>query len=165
MPVMLREAQRSRKEVPVLPSRRDNRETIRRLFQGYVNDFGPAAGGRIIYVIVSEIGNLRIKVPRNSNNGHPGLSALPVIASNQETIWCLRCRLVREFGEASARVIMRKFLFELRGMRLTFPDLEDLAREERDRKIRAEFKGDYKETAIRWGMSIPGVKKIVRGDE
>jgi Mor family transcriptional regulator len=157
MTVMLQGEQISRRG-PVLPSRLANRETIRRLFQGYVNDFGPAAGATIIHVIVEEIGGLRITVPRH-NHIRGGVDL------NLEMLWRLRCRLAREFGEASAREIMRKFLFELKGMRLTFPDLEDITREERYRKIRSEFKGDYKETATRWGMSIPGVKKIVRGKE
>jgi Mor transcription activator family len=152
--------QRPMREVPTLAGRRHNREAIRRLFQGYVDNFDSEAGEKIINVIVDMLGRVRLTIPKSSHNGNPAIS-LPVVRSNQEILWSLYLRLSDEFGEASGKAIMQKLLFELRDMRLTFPNFEDLAREERNRKIRAEFRGNYSETALRWGMSPAAVRKIV----
>lgn len=155
---------RPAREVLALAGRRHNREAIGRLFQGYVDDFGSEAGKKIINVIVSVLGRVRLTIPRSSHNGNPAIS-LPVVQNNQEILWSLYLRLSEEFGEASGKKIIQKLLFELRDMRLTFPSFEDLAREERDRKIRAEFRGNYSETALKWGMSPAAVRKVVMKEE
>jgi hypothetical protein len=157
--VMLQEMQKRSRRIPALPSRRANRETIRRLFQGYVNDFGPDAGMKVVYAIIDEVGDKRIVVPKNNNHRHNNYNG-----SGLADIWCLFCRLRRDFGEASAKTIMRRFLLELKGMRLTFPNINDLYREERDRRILANFKGDYKELAASWNMSVPGIKRVIKGE-
>jgi hypothetical protein len=144
-------------EVFLVPSRRENRESLRRLFQGYVNDFGAEDGGKIIRVIIDELGGVRVTVPMN---GKVRLGFRQ--SDSQEIIRSLFCRLCHEFGIASGKAIMRKFLLELKGVRISFPDLRDLAREERDNRIRSTFNGsNHYELACVWGISRVSVQRIV----
>lgn len=67
------------------------------------------------------------------------------------------------FGRASAIAIMRKFLIELKGMRLNFPTNKDIYREERNRKILSLYHGNNeKELAIMFGISVTQVYKIIK---
>ena len=134
-----------------LPNRRDNRETLTRLFQGYVNDYGNAAGEKIIRVILDELGGLRMVIPTNSNRSGPD--------ENIRIINCLYCRLKKEFGDASGKAIMQKFLRDIKGMRISFPDLQDLAREDRDRRIKNTV-GGIPEIALRFGLSEKQIRRI-----
>lgn len=145
-----------RTEDLILPDRRENRATLRRLFQAYVDDFGPEAGEQIITTIIDELGGLRMMIPTNSH--HNG--------ANLDTIRALHVRMCERFGDASGTVIMRKLLLDLGGLRISFPDMEDLWRSERNRKIRAKYNGsNHAELAINWGISIVHVRNIIRGGE
>lgn len=134
-----------------LHRRRENRETLGRLFQGYVNDFGSDAGEKIIRLIIDELGGLRMVVPANNPTGGRN--------ENLKFISCLYCRLNKEFGDASGKAIMQKFIQELKSMRISFPDLQDLAREDRDRRIK-EAHGGITEIALRFGMSEKQIGRI-----
>jgi Mor family transcriptional regulator len=47
---------------------------------------------------------------------------------------------------------------------LTFPDLNDLYRAERNRRIRIEFIGNnYEELAIKYGVGVRTVRKVLLG--
>lgn len=142
-------------EAPILPDRRENRATLRRLFQAYVDDFGPEAGEQIIMTTINELGGMRMVIPTNSHHNGANIYAIRV----------LYARMCERFGDASGAVIMRKFLVELGGIRISFPDMEDLWREERNRKIRAAYNGsNHAELAIKWGMSVVHVRNIIRGE-
>lgn len=134
-----------------LPNRRENREVLTRLFQGYVNDYGSEAGEKIIWVIIDELGGLRMVVPTNSDRSGRD--------ENIRLINCLYCRLKKEFGDASGKAIMQKFIQELKSMRISFPDLQDLAREDRDRRIR-QAHGGIPEIALRFGLSETQIWRI-----
>lgn len=141
-------------------SRKDNREALRRLFQGYVDDFGPVAGGQIIETVVDILGGLRISVPadgRRRGMRHHAQSVLSIMELWQECTF--------RFGAASGMAIMRKFIVELRGLRVSFPDHEAIYRWERDGKIRVAHNGtNKKELALTWGLTVEMVKKILRED-
>ncbi len=112
-------------------TRRDNRESLTRLFQGYVNDYGPVDGQAIIKAIVDCLGGLRITVPDSS--ARIGVRYRSDSMRYIGELW--KCLIV-QFGESSGKTIMKTFLCELGGLRLCFPDHETLYREERNRRIR-----------------------------
>lgn len=141
-------------------SRKDNRQALRRLFQGYVADFGPSAGGQIIETVVDILGGQRLSVPGDGKRRGMRYHAQSYLAIME--LW-QECTL--RFGAASGMAIMRKFIVELRGLRISFPDQEGLYREERDNKIRLGYNGvNCKELAIRWGLTPSQIKKILRGE-
>lgn len=139
-------------------TRRDNRDALQRLFQGYVNDYGPEAGAEIIRAIVDIAGGERITVPDSSR-------ALGV----RYRSYSMRCigelwRVMNiRFGDASGSVIMRKFITELKGLRISFPDHRDLYREERNRKIKLAWDGSNTgELAELWSLRERQILRIVR---
>lgn len=70
-------------------------------------------------------------------------------------------RLGREFGPQAQRIVT-VMAEELGGCRLTFPDLKDLYRLDRDRRIRREFNGsNLSELAIRYQLHVRHVRKIL----
>jgi Mor family transcriptional regulator len=72
-------------------------------------------------------------------------------SDNREALDGLYHRLCTDFGEASGLMIIRTITEELGGLRVSFPDLQDLEREERDRRLVALFTGNnYKELAERF---------------
>jgi Mor family transcriptional regulator len=80
---------------------------------------------------------------------------------NQEIIEELFCRMHSEFGGMAPKII-NVMVSVLGGTRITFPDLKYLYRQERDRRIRAEFKGDnHEELAIRYGLKVRWVREIL----
>ncbi len=73
-------------------------------------------------------------------------------------------RLLGDKGPYYARAITRDFFEQLGGLRITVPTIRDLIREERDRRICAEFRGDnHSEIAIRHGMTVRQIRRILRG--
>ncbi len=80
----------------------------------------------------------------------------------QEAIEQCVYRLATICGSADPRIILRILYEELGGMRLNIPTIKDLEIEERDRRIRLAFNGvNYHELAVRWGLSVRHVRRIV----
>ena len=82
-------------------------------------------------------------------------------SGNSELIQETFTRLHQEFGNMAPRII--QILVECAGgVRLTFPDLQDLYRQERNRRIRIEFTGfNYEELAIKYRLKCRQVRRIV----
>lgn len=141
---------------PLPNKRKENRDILQRLFQGYINDFGNADGWKIIKVIIFELGGIRLQVPRD-------------ITRKGELIEAFYNHLCEDFGEASGTAIIKKFITDLGGLRISFPTFEELYRQERDEKIRARFNGrsygsNADQLAAQWGITGRCVRKIVRGE-
>jgi Mor family transcriptional regulator len=82
---------------------------------------------------------------------------------NSEAVAQLFDRLHTEFGRL-APAIIRVLVESVGGCRLTFPDLNDLYRAERNRRIRIEFIGNnYEELAIKYGVGVRTVRKVLLG--
>ncbi len=82
-------------------------------------------------------------------------------SGNQEAIEELFGRLQREFGNM-APMIIKVMVDTVGGLRLTFPDLQDLYREERNRRIKKEFTGfNYDELAIKYRLKNRQVRRIL----
>ena len=74
---------------------------------------------------------------------------------------CLK-RICHEFGLESGRAIMRVFIEELGGFRITVPTIKDLEREETYRRIRAKFNGaNINELAEQYGITPRHTRRIV----
>ena len=143
-----------------MASKRSNREKIRGLFQSYLDDFGGEAGGKIIDFLLFHLGGMKFTVPSGNHRSKPS-AHLPNYLVNLELMERFYADMRETFGDASARLIMGKFLVHLGGGRLTFPSFADVRRLERNRKIRAEYRGNLTELALRWGLSRSAVKKIL----
>ena len=74
-------------------------------------------------------------------------------------------RLCTDFGEASGKTIIRTIIEELGGLRLSFPDMREMSREERDMRVRARFRGNYEELASNFGLSPRQVRNIIKKGE
>lgn len=86
-------------------------------------------------------------------------------SENREALDGLFHRLYSEFGRASGEAIIRSIVEELGGLRVSIPDINDLYREERDRRICASFTGDnYEELAIRNGLSWRQIRRIIESE-
>ncbi len=90
---------------------------------------------------------------------------------NREALDALFKRLCTDFGQASGEAIMRTIIEELGGLRVSVPDLRELEREERGRRIRARFNGtNYCELAECFTnpkgehLSVRQVRNIVDGE-
>ena len=82
-------------------------------------------------------------------------------SGNQEAVEELFGRLQREFGNM-APTIIKVMVETVGGLRLTFPDLQDLYRAERNRRIRNEFTGfNYEELAIKYRLKRLQVRRIL----
>lgn len=80
---------------------------------------------------------------------------------NGEVIRDLFDRLHREFGRLAPQII-QVMVESVGGVRLTFPDLQDIYREERDRRIHAEFTGNnHEELAILYRLRIRQIRRIL----
>jgi Mor family transcriptional regulator len=76
---------------------------------------------------------------------------MTIKSDNREALNGLYHRLCADFGEASGLIIIRAITEELGGLRVSIPALQDLEREERDRKLVALFTGNnYNELAERF---------------
>ena len=84
-------------------------------------------------------------------------------SGNQEAVEELFGRLQREFGNM-APTIIKVMVETVGGLRLTFPDSQDLYRAERNRRIRNEFTGfNYEELAIKYRLKRLQVRRIIQG--
>lgn len=71
-------------------------------------------------------------------------------------------RLRREQGDAAKKII-DTIIAEIGGMRLTIPDLKDLWRIERNRRIRKQFDGaNIEELSIRFNLDKRHIRRIVQ---
>jgi len=83
---------------------------------------------------------------------------------NKEVFDQLARRFCLEFGGDAARKIMQIMVEEVGGVRMTFPAGADLFRYQRNEKIRNAFDGsNYEELALRWGLKIRQVRRIISG--
>lgn len=84
-------------------------------------------------------------------------------AENQEVISRLFDRLHREFGRMAPQII--QVIVEIAGgCRLTVPDLQNLYRQERNRRIREEFNGvNLEELGFKYRLHPKHVRRIVQG--
>lgn len=81
---------------------------------------------------------------------------------NSEALAQLYDRLHSDFGRLAPQII-QTLAETVGGLRLTFPDLGTLYREERNRRIRAEFNGlNLEELAIRYRLRKRQVRRIVQ---
>ena len=80
---------------------------------------------------------------------------------NAEIIQEVFSTLQHEFGNIAPRII-HVLAGCMGGVRLTFPDLQELYRQERNRRIRAEFNGvNYEELAIKYRLRIRHIRRII----
>lgn len=129
-----------------------SRQALHRLFEGYCRDYGVEDGGRINKAIIDVLGGCRLTIPEK----------MPSNPENAEALLALYACLCERFQQASAEAIMRTFILELKGCRISFPDWEDFYREERNQKIRNMFTGgNYKELSIIFGLAVSTIWKIV----
>jgi hypothetical protein len=128
-----------------------SRQTLNRLFEGYYKDYGPEDGEKIVRTVIDVLGGCRLTVPEK----------MPSNPDNAEALLALYACLCERFQQASSEAIMRKFIMELKGSRISFPNWEDFYREERNQKIRAEFKGNYTELSLRFGLDVSQIWRIV----
>ncbi len=81
---------------------------------------------------------------------------------SREHLTRLADRYKQEFGLEMGLRIQRILIEELGGLRLTIPDIRELAKEERNERIRAAFTGaNHEELALRFGCSVRHVRRIV----
>jgi len=70
--------------------------------------------------------------------------------------------LLTDFGEASGMTVIKSFINCLGGLRINVPDMDDMQRKERDRKIRNLFTGtNYNELSLRFGLTARQVRNIL----
>ena len=82
-------------------------------------------------------------------------------SDNSEAIDQLFGRLQREFGNL-APLIIKVMVESIGGYRITFPDLQDIYRQERNRRIQSEFTGfNYEELSIKYRLKTRQVRRIV----
>ena len=71
-------------------------------------------------------------------------------------------RLHQEFGPKQTVYIIRALAEEIGGVRISFPDLDDLYRMERDQRITTEYNGaNLHELAQRYRLHHTQVRRIV----
>ncbi len=71
-------------------------------------------------------------------------------------------RLCADFGPASAAKIIESIVYEIGGERVTIPNLQDLQRRERDRKICNLHTGDNtSELAVRFSLHENSIRRIL----
>jgi Mor family transcriptional regulator len=83
-------------------------------------------------------------------------------SETQDALDRLFHRLCTDFGEASGKTIIRTIIEELGGLRLSFPDMREVSREERDQRVRARFRGNYDELASYFRLSPRQVRNIIK---
>ncbi len=152
--------------LPVPNSRRQNRETFIRLFQGFVNEYGEAAAKKIIKHLVDQAGGLQLSIPG------PGPDPLCGCSAWFRQLWRDTCK---EFGRKSGRAIMNKIMGQLGGRRVRFPDYLDLYIWERNVKmhnqyceIRSSGRSSIEaltELSINWNIHIRHVHRIVNEED
>lgn len=84
---------------------------------------------------------------------------------NRAAVYALFRRLCNEFGDASGQVIIRIIVEEVGGLQVRVPDMDDLFREDRNRRIQRLFNGtNYEELALRFGLKPRQVRNIIDGE-
>jgi len=79
-----------------------------------------------------------------------------------EERWDNLCtQLCANFGPASAAKIIETIIHTIGGERLTIPSIQDLEKRERDRRICNYHRGDYEETAARFGIHVNTARRVV----
>ena len=149
---------RGTERLPMCNARRRNLETFKRLFQGFINEYGNDAGEKIIdHLVNHDIGGRRVWVPA------PGPDPLSRCGQNFRKLWRDTCT---KFGRESGRAIMRKIIVEFGDQRICFPDHEARYRAERDTKIRNLFNGtNIQELALRFGLHRAHIYQILDSDD
>lgn len=138
--------------------RRDNRDALRRLFQSYVDDFGPVSGGQIIRTIVDTMGGHRMIVPKDGKS----VGVRCYCNGTEALMTCYETMSSRLNSRDIGKVVMMRLVKDLGGLRISFPDHEDLYREERNRKIHAAYNGfNTQELAIIWDLRERTIRKIL----
>jgi len=168
------------REAPPMPStRRQNRETFVRLFQGFVNEYGEVVGKKIVKHIVDNAGGMRICIPENNPKLNQTrkwidgkLCVIDTVLYNDPLYGCSACfRMLwvstcQEFKQSSGRAIMHKIIVELGGRRVYFPNYRDLYKWERNEKMKNQYTGgNIDEIAERWSMSRLRALQIVTGED
>lgn len=69
--------------------------------------------------------------------------------------------LGKKLGLKVGRLVIRIMCEMLGGLRLTWPSIIDLEREDRDRKIVTSYKGNAMETALMSGVSPQTVRRVI----
>jgi len=69
--------------------------------------------------------------------------------------WCI------DFGPKAAAKIIQCSIVAIGGERITIPSIKDIERRERDRRVCAFFCGDYRESSVRFGISISTARRII----
>ena len=129
-----------------------SRQILARLFDGYHKDYGPEDGTKIVRTIIDVLGGCRLTVPEK----------MPSNPDNAEALLSLYVCFCERFGHASGGAIMRKFLLDLKCCRISFPDYDDIYRDQRNARIRVMFDGgNYKELSIRFELAVSTVWEIV----
>lgn len=93
---------------------------------------------------------------------------VPPVPKNdsRDAVFGLYERLIETFGAPSALLVIKTITAELGGMRVSIPDSEELARIQRNARIRARFTGcNHKELAIMFGCGESTIRRIVNGKE
>lgn len=81
----------------------------------------------------------------------------------QELFGQIVARLHHEFGICQTLQIVRVLAEEIGGVRVSFPDIQDLNRMERDRRISCEYTGaNLEELALRYRLHRRQVRRIVQ---
>ena len=81
---------------------------------------------------------------------------------NQAVLDQFFARLQRELGEQLAEVVVEMMVVELGSVRLTFPSLADLERQQRNRRIQTLFNGaNLQELALRFDLHPSHVRRIL----
>lgn len=92
----------------------------------------------------------------------PVQEVIPVPKSeNRVALDKLFHRLCKDFGQASSESIIKVIIEELGSLRVTVPDMRQLEREERDRRIFLAFRGDYSELEGRFRLTTRQLRNIV----
>lgn len=83
-------------------------------------------------------------------------------SEHTEAVQELFRRLQGEFGNMAPQII-KVMVDVVGGYRITFPDLQDLYRMERNRCIRSEFTGcNHQELAFKYRLKVKQVRRIVQ---
>lgn len=156
---MLTLTEREAKEGP-MPGRRNNHlGAITKLFQQYVNDFGPGAGARIINVIIIHLGGEKITFPDGRTDHWRHFQSAELLRN-------LYADLCGTFGDSSGEVIMRTMWCELRGERVTFISHGTLRTLERNRAVRKDLREGVSAAVIRerYGIDAATLWRIRQGE-
>ena len=138
---------------------RDGRDALRRLFQSYVSDFGPSIGEQIIRTIIDTMGGHRMIVPKDNKS----VGVRCYCNGTEALMQCYEVMSSRLNSRDIGKVVMMRLVKDLGGLRLVFPDYEELYREERNRKIHAAYNGfNIAELAIIWGLRERTIRNILR---